>query len=154
MGTASHHPAEAPRPPPPQPLKIVTTRHPAPVEATRPTPATHSQIYRPPFRPVILFDNRMVFNFFRPDNLQVRTVVSMRDITENGTKGPSWTKLLEILGEKEGLFDVEKDFMVVAECVVQGEREFLAALQWASNLPAQGKNFVVSIYKLGERVWG
>lgn len=75
----------------------------------------------------------------------------MREIIEDG-RGPSWEKLVRILGTKvDGVtvFDEQNDMILFNQYIcVQNERQFSAALQWVSNLGE--RNVHVTIHEASE----
>lgn len=78
----------------------------------------------------------------------------MQDIIEDG-KGPSWKRLVEILSAKKSdgmsVFDEGNDMMLFDQRIcVQGERQFLAAIQWVDNVKTGSRNVNVPIHEAGE----
>lgn len=127
--------------------------------AQRPPLPPREKIHRPPFVPIVNFDPRIVFSFYRATTPIIREIVGIGEIIEEG-RGPSWEKLTHILSAKvDGvtIFDEQSDMLLFRGYIsVQNERQFLAALQWTRNTGE--RNIHVSIYKADEEtraeLWG
>lgn len=91
----------------------------------------------------------MVLHFKRVDDPFKQDIVYVAETFDNGSRKPSWKKLLEIVesgGELGVGFKTEGDVLVIEnQMVVDSERQFLACLQYLRN--ADKLNAQAMVYK-------